>query len=363
MIASLSDLNITLRDNLRIEEVTKEAFHILGESGIIRAADGHACKECAQKYRRSDAESSSEPEEDVEEIIAPVKMVVVDGIVIGHSICAYTDCTSELSNARGGVYCALHEDAYGAQCHVFDCTNAKVEGTLACQVHQAKWDRYMRNHNTRQLSGYRWAIRHADDRWPWMPEMQNNQQPHDEEVADNQGRRDHFMPSRTYCVETICAPCGVVVAWAKFHRAESPTNILNLLEQVYPTEDSRPDYICIDKACLVMRTCLANGSWRQTWSRTSRFIVDAYHYTNHSADNNLCRTWCNPTPRDGSAPNLVITGRTRDGNTFRKSAFNTQACEQLNAWLGGFESILRKMVPGNFDWFLHTMLTYHTTHV
>ena len=49
--------------------------------------------------------------------------------------------------------------------------------------------------------------------------------------------------------------------------------------------------------------------------------------------------------------------------TFRKSAFNTQACEQLNAWLGGFESILRKMVPGNFDWFLHTMLTYHTTHV
>ena len=125
----------------------------------------------------------------------------------------------------------------------------------------------------------------------------------------------------------------------------------------------KPDYICIDKACLVLRTCVANSSWRQTWSRTSRFIVDAYHYTNHSADNNLCRTWCNPTPRDGSAPNLVITGRTRDGNTFRKSAFNTQACEQLNAWLGGFESILRKMTPGNFNWFLHTMLTYHTTHV
>jgi hypothetical protein len=44
-------------------------------------------------------------------------------------------------------------------------------------------------------------------------------------------------------------------------------------------------------------------------------------------------------------------------------AFNTQACEQLNAWLGGFESILKHMVPGNFEWFLHTMLFYHTSYV
>jgi hypothetical protein len=40
-----------------------------------------------------------------------------------------------------------------------------------------------------------------------------------------------------------------------------------------------------------------------------------------------------------------------------------QACEQLNAWLGGYESILKRMTPGNFDWFLHTMLFYHTRHV
>ena len=42
---------------------------------------------------------------------------------------------------------------------------------------------------------------------------------------------------------------------------------------------------------------------------------------------------------------------------------NKQACEQLNAWLGGFEPILKRMVPGNFDWFLHTMLFYHTRYV
>jgi hypothetical protein len=40
-----------------------------------------------------------------------------------------------------------------------------------------------------------------------------------------------------------------------------------------------------------------------------------------------------------------------------------QACEQLNSWLGGFESILKRMVPGNFNWFLHTMLFYHTRYI
>ena len=40
-----------------------------------------------------------------------------------------------------------------------------------------------------------------------------------------------------------------------------------------------------------------------------------------------------------------------------------QACEQLNAWLGGFEPIVKRMTPGNFNWFLHTMLFYHTQRV
>jgi preprotein translocase subunit SecG len=35
----------------------------------------------------------------------------------------------------------------------------------------------------------------------------------------------------------------------------------------------------------------------------------------------------------------------------------------LNAWLGGFEKILKRMTSANFDWFLHTMLFYHTMQV
>ena len=40
-----------------------------------------------------------------------------------------------------------------------------------------------------------------------------------------------------------------------------------------------------------------------------------------------------------------------------------QACEQLNAWIGGFQPILNRMTPNNFKWFLHSLLFIHTQRV
>ena len=137
---------------------------------------------------------------------------------------------------------------------------------------------------------------------------------------------------------------------------------MNFLNRLYPTKESRPAYICIDKACTVLKF-IANNDVYADWLETTRFIVDSYHYTNHVATDIICRTWCNPTPSDGSAPNLVIPTTDKNGNPCLKRAFNTQACEQLNSWLGGYESILKRMTPGNFNWFLHAMLYYHTKHV
>jgi hypothetical protein len=242
-----------------------------------------------------------------------------------------------------------------------DCSNAKVQGTQACVQHQNLWDRHIVKYKKQTLGGYRRALRRADEAWPWMAQATHSVQPHDREER-NPRIKNHFTPPKFYCVETICAPCGAVIAWAKFAKSESPTNILNFLETVFPTRDSRPDYVCIDKACLVLCTCLSNGSWQQ-WKETTRFIVDSYHYVNHHVNDELCRTWCNPAPWDGSAPNLVIPERNAAGQLYLKHAFNTQACEQLNAWLGGFDAILNWMTSGNFNCFLHTMLYYHTRHV
>ncbi|TFK32287.1 hypothetical protein BDQ12DRAFT_701230 [Crucibulum laeve] len=170
------------------------------------------------------------------------------------------------------------------------------------------------------------------EQMPWQIATSQNTQAHDEETPPDRPKDHYFGPSKFYCVETICAPCGVVIAWDLFDKSESSTQILDFLETVYPTQEPRPTYICIDKACL---------SWEE-WKKTTRFIVDTYHYMNHQVSDAMCQKWCNPAPLDGSAPNLV--------------AFNTQVC-------CGFESILKRMTLNNFKWFLHTMLFYHTRYV
>jgi len=272
--------------------------------------------------------------------------------------CAYGNCIAELSNARGGVFCALHEQEYGSKCHVQSCNDPKIGGTKACQLHQPEWNTYLKKHTHQKLSGFKRMLRHTGENLAWQPTTESRTQPHDEPMPEVT-HSTYFTPNRFYCVETICAPCGIVVAWAKFAKSESPTNILAFLESVYPTEDSRPDYVCIDKACQVLSHSIACGSWNE-WSKSTCFIVDSYHYINHRVTDFLCRKWCNPAPLDGSAPNLVIVEHNKNGQAYYKCAFNTQACEQLNAWIGGFELILRRMTVGNFNWFLHSMLFYHT---
>lgn len=59
----------------------------------------------------------------------------------------------------------------------------------------------------------------------------------------------------------------------------------------------------------------------------------------------------------------MVVAHDKNNQPYYKCAFNTQACEQLNAWLGGYESILKHMTVENFNWFLHSMLFCHTNFV
>ena len=369
-ISAASNLDLELKDGLAIEDVTTEAFSKLGDNGFIRAAHEHACPECTQPYKEtadiipiSENQDSSDSEASNMELDhAPVKMVVLDGIVMGPTHCAFDNCTADLDNSRGGAFCATHEIQFGAKCRVRNCQNNKVNLTQACNEHQSHWKKHIQDYNQHNMAGVRRMLQRPNENLPWSSIRERNHQPHDQNAPEVQQRPNYFRPARFYCVETITAPCGIVIAWAKFARSESPTHIMSFLASVYPTEESRPDYICIDKACLVLRHCIRSGDWDE-WKKTSRFIVDSYHYTNHEVTDELCRKWCNPAPTNGSAPNLVVVAYDKSGKPYYKRAFNTQACEQLNSWLGGFESILKRMKPGNFNWFLHTMLFYHTQKV
>src|ERR1700733_8669272 len=97
------------------------------------------------------------------------------------------------------------------------------------------------------------------ERLVWLPIMNQQVQQHDGESLETQ-KANYFVAPHFYCVETICAPCDVVIAWTLFDKSESPTKILNWLDVVYPTSELRHNYISIDKACMVLQTAVSNGS-------------------------------------------------------------------------------------------------------
>ena len=372
-VAKPSGVTVEMPNGISIEEVTKQAFIQLGDNGVISSAHNHSCSECTHEYKETadritgddpaavlgvdenhqvpvlvgegaelaiedaararlnaqlaadamDVDHSSQSSSSAEEP-SPVKLVVMDGVVMGPTHCAFDDCIEELENARGGVFCARHEMTHGNLCRMRDCDRPKVPPGHTCATHTNRWYQHVIRYGRQSLLGIRRLIRRSDEeRVAWLPQRNHQEQPHDDE-ANPQNRRDnYFVPPRFYCVETICAPCGAVHAWTLFDKAESPTNILNFLAAVYPTPDERPDYVCIDKACMVLHTAISNGAWN-IWKETTRFIVDSYHYINHRTNDYLCRKWCNPAPLNGSAPNLVVVEYDINGNPHYKRAFNTQ---------------------------------------
>ena len=65
--------------------------------------------------------------------LALLKLVVMDGIVMGPQHCAFGNCTADLENTGGGVFCSVHDIQYGAKCRVNGCSSLKVTGTSTKQ--------------------------------------------------------------------------------------------------------------------------------------------------------------------------------------------------------------------------------------
>lgn len=230
-------------------------------------------------------------------------------------------------DASRGIFCANHLVQHGHLCHVADCEDARHGTTKACLAHQRTWNEYIARFGRSTLLGIRRLLRRAEEEvLPWNPAHRTRAAAaaHDtdgEPILPN--RKHYFSAGRYYCVETLCKPCGVVLAWAKFFRSESPTQIVAFLEKIYPREEQRPSYVAVDKGCLLLKRIVAMGKW-ESWKKTTRFIVDSYHYINHRATDHLCRTWCNPAPLNGQAPNLVHRHIDNQGRTQLSRAFNTQ---------------------------------------
>ena len=100
-----------------------------------------------------------------------VKMIILDGVVMAPTVnninyldikliltctckhCAFQKCTKDLKNARGGAFCNKHKILYGNKCCIIECAQPGVCNSLACQVHQAAWQKYKFDHSHSSLAG------------------------------------------------------------------------------------------------------------------------------------------------------------------------------------------------------------------
>ena len=80
-VSATSQVEFETDLNLPIDAVVVEAFDILGEGGQIHAAEGHECNECIKPFKRAGGEVVPDA--------APVKMVVMDGIVMGPTVSSF----------------------------------------------------------------------------------------------------------------------------------------------------------------------------------------------------------------------------------------------------------------------------------
>ncbi|KAG1861900.1 hypothetical protein C8R48DRAFT_603874 [Suillus tomentosus] len=104
----------------------------------------------------------------------------------------------------------------------------------------------------------------------------------------------------------------------------------------------KPEHMFYDSNCSALKEVDARGI---TFFKTMGMCVDVFHLqTKHKDSDEFCCTHC-----DAEAyPEL----RAPDGKWF----FNTSAAEQANAWLGGYHSMCREMVPVKFKFFLNKMI-------
>jgi hypothetical protein len=165
-----------------------------------------------------------------------------------------------------------------------------------------------------------------------------------------------FRAQSVYCLQTVQWACGVPIGWGKCYKSESSPQVLGIIDRIWSSHpEFWPSFHAYDDACDLLRHIVTQNS-RDLWLKSTKFIVDAWHYIGHHTTDALCRLWCNPAPTNGSQPDLVITEIDMNGQAHTTWAFNTETAEQLNSWLDGFEAQLTQMSAVNYNFFIHSLM-------
>ena len=113
------------------------------------------------------------------------------------------------------------------------------------------------------------------------------------------------------------------------------------LRTLFPTPRSLPSFIFYDNNCHLKKVIDAVGDLH---FKHCGLPVDVFHMkSKHKESDEFCGRHCNPA----LFQDLIVNGKWR---------FNSSAAEMVNAWVGGFQSIVREMRKERYNFFLYEMI-------
>ncbi|KAJ6464300.1 hypothetical protein C8R47DRAFT_1237731 [Mycena vitilis] len=289
------------------------------------------------------------------------RMAVMDGKALPHRICAVSICEGALVNYKDGRFCMDHLEMRSI-CGIIPCGRpVHSDGAVTCdsESHKAWHQKYQNRFGRLNFPGVQRVMRRqADQAAANAP--QNGPSFHAElpELNGIAGENvvHTFRARSIHCLQTVQWSCGCPIGWGKCYRSESSSQVLKIINRIwedYP--DSRPSFLAYDDTCNLLRHIVTQDP-NSLWIKSTKLIIDAWHYIGHQAADVLCRVWCNPAPTNGSQPDLISISVDDNGRTHTTRAFNTETAEQLNAWLNGYEAQLRQMSNVNYDFSVHVLM-------
>ncbi|KAJ6474094.1 hypothetical protein DFH09DRAFT_1082689 [Mycena vulgaris] len=288
------------------------------------------------------------------------RMAVMDGKRITHRLCSLSTCNRPLVNFKNGRFCREHLDMRN-RCGIIPCGRpVYTEGASTCDnpLHKDWHGKYLNRFSRLSFPGVQRVIRRQNQ----SSEAGQLEGPAlHSELPDLDGTLGaqvvHTFRARTiYCLQTVQWSCEYPIGWGKCYNSESSPQVLAIIDKIWEFHpDSKPSFIAYDDACNLLRHIVTQDP-HSTWLKSTKFVVDAWHYIGHRALDLLCRVWCNPAPTNGSQPDLIIVRVDDNGQQHATRAFNTETAEQLNAWLNGYEAQLRQMSDTSYDFCVHVLM-------
>ena len=295
-----------------------------------------------------------------------MRAVVVDGITIGRPCCSVHDCQNALPSQRAR-FCSTHSGLDG-ECVVVGCHQRAAPDWRTCEdpSHRALEDPSGRSALfvlRRRLERLRTSAL-EDDGTGLTEELTDynaNGECPSKSDEGNSKPRARFGRRRTHNEQLVVATCGVILGRATMFGSEGIDGVMvgiclrsiycmlisccsyqHFLKVMFPI--LLPQVIFFDNACQLKRHLV---SLNDSYFDRCIMPVDAFHAkTKHKESNTFCNQHCNAA----RWPALF--------DSHDRWIFNSSAAEMTNAWVGGFQAMVREMRAARYGFLLDEVMKW-----